>query len=65
MGKFTAAERRTIQSIVAALTIKRLSPSEIIAEVYRQTNKTISEQSLSNIRKRIKRDSYHWYKTMR
>jgi len=65
VSKFNAAERRTIHSIVAALTIKRLPNSEIISEILRQTNKTISEQSLTNIRKRIKRESYHWYKAMR
>jgi hypothetical protein len=47
------------------LTIKRIPNSEIIKEVYNQTKKTISDQSLCNIRDRIKRDSYQWYKTMR
>jgi len=65
MGKFTAEERAVIKSIVAMLTIKRIPNSEIIQEVYNQTKKTISDQSLCNIRDRIKRDSYHWYKTMR
>ena len=47
------------------LTIKRIPDSAIINEVYQQTNKTISKQALSGIRNRIKRDSYHWYETMR
>src|SRR4029078_5196622 len=34
-------------------------------DIYNQTNKTISKVALFNIKKRIKRDSYHWYKTMR
>jgi hypothetical protein len=34
-------------------------------EVYKQTNKTITNVTLYNIRKRIKKESYHWYKTMR
>lgn len=65
MGKFNAEERAIIKSIVAMLTIKRIPNSEIIKEVYNQTKKTISDQSLCNIRDRIKRDSYQWYKTMR
>jgi hypothetical protein len=64
--KFNAEERALVKSIVAAmLTIKRIPNSEIIKEVYNQTKKTISDQTLCNIRDRIKRDSYHWYKTMR
>jgi uncharacterized protein YpbB len=65
VGKFNAEERALIKSIVAMLTIKRIPNSEIIQEVYKQTKKTISDQSLCNIRDRIKRDSYQWYKTMR
>ena len=47
------------------LTIKRIPDNEIIKSIYDQTNKTISKQALNSIRNRIKRDSYHWYKTMR
>jgi hypothetical protein len=65
VGKFNAEERALIKSIVAMLTIKRIPNSEIIHEVYKQTKKTISDQSLCNVRDRIKRDSYQWYKTMR
>ena len=65
MGKFNAEERAVIKSIVAMLTIKRIPNSEIIKEVYNQTKKTISDQTLCNIRDRIKRDSYQWYKIMR
>jgi hypothetical protein len=63
--KFTAAESALIKSIVATLTIKRIPEAEIINEIYNQTNKTISKVALFNIKKRIKRDSYYWYKTMR
>jgi hypothetical protein len=63
--KFTAAESTLIKSIVASLSIKRIPEPEIINEIYNQTNKTISKVALFNIKKRIKRDSYHWYKTMR
>ena len=47
------------------LTIKRIPEPEIINEIYNQTNKTISKVALFNIKKRIKKESYHWYKTMR
>ena len=63
--KFNAEERALVKSIVAMLTIKRIPNSEIIKEVYNQTKKTISDQTLCNIRDRIKRDSYQWYKIMR
>jgi hypothetical protein len=63
--KFNAEERALVKSIVAMLTIKRIPNSEIRKEVYNQTKKTISDQTLCNIRVRIKRDSYQWYKTMR
>ena len=65
MGKFNAEERALIKSTVAMLTIKRIPDNEIIKSIFDQTNKTISKQALSGIRNRIKRDSYHWYKTMR
>ena len=65
MGKFNAEERALIKSIVAMLSIKRIPDSEIINQIYEQTHKTISKQALCNIRNRIKKDSYHWYKTMR
>ena len=65
MPKFTAAESTLIKSIVASLSIKRIPEPEIINEIYYQTNKTISKVALFNIKKRIKWDSYHWYKTMR
>ena len=47
------------------LTIKRIPDNEIIKSIFDQTNKTISKQALSGIRNRIKRDSFHWYKTMK
>ena len=65
MPKFTAPESTLIKSIVASLSIKRIPEPEIMNEIYRQTNKTISKVALFNIKKRIKRDSYQWYKTMR
>ena len=52
MPKFNASERTLIKDIVARLTIKRLPDSEIIAEVRRQTNQTITKQSICNVRHR-------------
>ena len=65
MGKFTNEERALIKKIVATLSIKRIPDPEIIKEVYQQTHKTISRITLFNVRKAIKKESYHWYKTMR
>jgi len=63
--KFTTEESRLIESIVARLSIKRIPDSEIITEIQRQTDKKITRQTLYNARQRIKKESYHWYKTMR
>jgi hypothetical protein len=65
VGKFTNEERALVKSIVATLSIKRIPDPEIIKEVYEQTNKTVSRITLFNVRKAIKKESYHWYKTMR
>ena len=47
------------------LSIKRIPEQEIIKAVFDQTNQTISERYLYAIKQQIKRESYHWYKTMR
>jgi hypothetical protein len=65
VGKFTFAERTLVKSIVACLTIKRIPETEIINEIFRQTNKTISSVALFKIKRNIKKESYQWYKTMR
>jgi hypothetical protein len=54
-----------MKSIVAALTIKRVSDNDIIKVIFDQIGKTITDRYLSTIRQQIKRESYHWYKTMR
>ena len=63
--KFTSRERTLIQSIVATLSIKRIPDFEIVNEFYERTKKTITEKTIYNITQRIKKESYHWYKTMR
>jgi hypothetical protein len=65
MTKFTYVESTLIKSIVATLSIKRLSNSEIIKEVFKQTNKTITDRAIAHVRKRIKKESHGWYKIMR
>jgi hypothetical protein len=63
--KFTNEERTLIKSIVATLTIKRIPDPEIMNEVHRQVHKTITRTGLFHVRRAIKKESYHWYKTMR
>ncbi len=65
MPKFTNAERQLVKNIVVMFSIKKVSDSEIITEIERQTNKTITQKALYYLRKDIKRDSYEWYKAMR
>ena len=63
-SKFPKQERQLIKSIVAALTIRRISDSDIIKVIFDQTGKTITDRYLSTIRQQNKRDSYDWYKTI-
>jgi len=65
MAKFTTQERLAILNLVANLSIKRMTDSEIIEEVRKQTNKNMTRQTLYNIRQRIKKDSYDWYQNLR
>ncbi len=65
MPKFTCTERLTVKNIVAMLTIKRIPDSEIIKSIFDQRGKTTTVSNLTRIKQEIKRDSYHWYKTMR
>ena|SRR6266540_264213 len=65
MPKFTNAERELIKSIVASLTIKRIPDSDIIDEVFNQTNKRIKIRYLSYVKQAIEKESYQWYKAMR
>ena len=54
MPKFTSAERILVKSIIASLSIKRIPEQDIIDEIYRQTNKTLTKSGLFYIRKDIK-----------
>jgi uncharacterized membrane protein YgaE (UPF0421/DUF939 family) len=65
MGKFTKEERIVVKALVATLSIKRIPDNEIINEIYRQTNKRIGTKAIYELRQSIKKESYHWYKTMR
>jgi len=64
-SKFLQKDRESIKSIVAALTIKRIADIDIIKVIYDQTGTTITDRYLRTIRQQIKRESYHWYRTMR
>ena len=65
MSKFTNDERILIKSIVATLSIKKTSDTNIIKEIYEKTNKTITRKEIYNVRQRIKKESYQWFKTLR
>ena len=65
MGKFLNGERTLVKSIIATLSIKKVSDSDIVKAIYDQTNKTITTRSLYDLRQSIKKESYDWYKTMR
>ena len=65
MPKFTSAERILLKSIIATLSIKRIPESEIIKEIFDQTNKNITTRYFFYLKQQIKKKSYHWYKTMR
>ena len=65
MSKYTHAERELVKCIVASLSIKRIPEPEIMAEVYRQTNKTLSHSGLYRVKELIKKDSYKWYSKLR
>jgi hypothetical protein len=65
LPKFTNAERILLKFIVATLSIKRIPESEITKEIFHQTNKTITTRYLTDLKQQIKKDTFHWYKTMR
>jgi hypothetical protein len=65
VSKFTNDQRTLIKNIVATFSIKKVPDPDIIKEIYTQTNKTITRKEIYNVRQRIKKESYHWYKTMR
>jgi alpha-galactosidase/6-phospho-beta-glucosidase family protein len=64
-SKFTIEERTLVKSLVATLTLKRMTDNEIIEEIQRQTNETITRSGLYKIKQQIKKESYDWYKNMR
>jgi hypothetical protein len=65
VGKFLNGERTLVKSIVATLSIKKVPDNDIIKAIYDQTNMTITTRTLYDLRQSNKKDSYHWYKTMR
>jgi hypothetical protein len=65
VSKFTYAEKATIKSIVATLSIKKIPEVEIIREIERQTNKVVSRRFLCNVKQQIKKESSKWYSHLR
>lgn len=65
MSKFSSAEKVLVKSIVASLSIKRIPEKDIMDEVYRQTNKTLTQSGLWRIKRSIQKESFKWFKTMR
>jgi hypothetical protein len=63
--KFTRQERSPVKSIVATLSIKRIPESEIIKEIQKQTNKTITTRFLYYVKEQIKKESSKWYCQLR
>jgi hypothetical protein len=60
MPKYTATERSVVKSIVASLCIKRIPETEIMKEIFVQTNKSISRAGLYKVKQSIKKNSYKW-----
>lgn len=65
MSKFTTVEKNQIKNTVALLSIKRIPDLEIIKSIFDQTNKTITVRQVTRIKQQIKKESHHWYRTMR
>ena len=64
MSKFTFEQRNRIKNIVGNLSITRASDNEIIQEVERETRKTITRQTIFNVRQSIKKDSFESYRNL-
>ena len=64
-SKFTIGERTLIKNIVATLSIEKTPNHQIIQEIYQKTNKIVTRKEIYNVRQRIKKDSYQWFKTLR
>lgn len=66
MSKFTATERHHIESLVATLSVKKVPDLDIIQEIEKKTGgKTITQREIYNVRNRIKKHSWKWYKALR
>lgn len=64
MSKFTCAEKETVKSVIARLSIKRIPEREILKEVQVVTGKTITRRTLYHIKNKIKKDSLYWYQNL-
>jgi hypothetical protein len=64
MSKFTCAEKETVKSVIARLSVKRIPEREILKEVFEITGKSITRRTLYHIKHRIKQESFQWYQNL-
>ena len=64
MSKFTCAEKETVKSVIARLSVKRIPEREILKEVFEVTGKTITRRTLYHIKNKIKKESFYWYQNL-
>ena len=64
MSKFTCAEKETVKSVIARLSVKRIPEREILKEVFNVTGKTITRRTLYHIKNKIKKESFYWYQNL-
>lgn len=64
MSKFTCAEKETVKSVIARLSVKRIPEREILKEVFEVTGKTITRRTLYHIKSKIRKESFYWYQKL-
>jgi hypothetical protein len=63
-SKFTCAEKETVKSVIARLSVKQIPEREILKEVYNVTSKTITRRTSYHIKNKIKKESFYWYQNL-
>ena len=64
MSKFICAEKETVKSVIARLSVKRIPEREILKEVFEITGKTITRRTLYHIKNKIRKESFYWYQNL-
>jgi hypothetical protein len=64
VSKFTCAEKETVKSVIARLSVKRIPEREILKEVFEVTGKTITRRTLYHIKNKIRKESLYWYQNL-